>query len=225
MRGDFSRVRLGFPKHYTAVLQQQGRVALDADTNEQRAIEEHIRVTETTDIVGTYGGPYGAEGFTINVTNNTIQIGGGRYYVDGILCENEQTQALAYASQPYLINPQPTDSDLLNELTAGFIPAIHVWMTVACENRHSEGRTQPRAFKRCGEWSPKLQRPARVRKAVQGLESATQIDQWGLLATAHCLMQRSPHCCPGAGTSILAHRGRTCHQRTFRRPPHRPFHN
>ena len=35
MRGDFSRIRFNRRKNYTAVLEQQGRVALDADANEQ----------------------------------------------------------------------------------------------------------------------------------------------------------------------------------------------
>ena len=39
MKGDFSRYRFDPAKHYTAVLEQQGRVQLDADANEQRAID------------------------------------------------------------------------------------------------------------------------------------------------------------------------------------------
>ena len=34
MKGDFSRIRFAPSRNYTAVLQQQGRVALDADQNE-----------------------------------------------------------------------------------------------------------------------------------------------------------------------------------------------
>ena len=40
MRGDFSRIRFNPGKNYTAVLEQQGRVALDADANEQCFIED-----------------------------------------------------------------------------------------------------------------------------------------------------------------------------------------
>ena len=57
MRGDFSRIRFSPNKNYTAVLEQQGRVALDADTNEQAAINNHLREAETVDVIGPYGGP------------------------------------------------------------------------------------------------------------------------------------------------------------------------
>jgi len=40
MKGDFSRLRFRPDKNYTSVLQQQGRVALDADANEQCAIND-----------------------------------------------------------------------------------------------------------------------------------------------------------------------------------------
>ena len=57
MKGDFSRIRFNPRKHYTSVLQQQGRVALDADANEQCSIIEYIRQTEATDIIGPVAGP------------------------------------------------------------------------------------------------------------------------------------------------------------------------
>ena len=38
MRGDFSRDTFDPVKHFSRVLQQQGRVQLDADWNEQTAI-------------------------------------------------------------------------------------------------------------------------------------------------------------------------------------------
>lgn len=103
MKGDFSRLRFSPNKNYTCVLQQQGRVSLDADTNEQCAIDEYLRTTETVDVVGIVGGPRHDEGFKIAVVGNTIEIGKGRYYVDGIVCENKQL--LPYSEQPFLINP------------------------------------------------------------------------------------------------------------------------
>ena len=57
MKGDFSRIRFEKTKHYTAVLEQQGRIAVDADHNEQRAIDRNLRETETVDIIGPYGAP------------------------------------------------------------------------------------------------------------------------------------------------------------------------
>ena len=130
MRGDFSRIRFRPGKHYTSVLQQQGRVSLDADGNEQCAINEYIRDREAIDIIGLYGGPIGDEGFQITVNNDAISIGPGRYYVHGILCEN--AQSLGYTSQPFLINinPTSTDSELLDELSSGAATAIQVYLEV-----------------------------------------------------------------------------------------------
>src|ERR1700761_3701194 len=87
MRGDFSRIRFNPAKNYTAVLEQQGRVALDADANEQRDIDSYLRTTETVDIIGEYGGPEGDDGFAISINDGKLQFSAGRYYVDGLLCE------------------------------------------------------------------------------------------------------------------------------------------
>ena len=57
MRGDFSRIRFDCGRNYTAVLEQQGRVALDADANEQQFIDAYRSQRETIDAVGPYGGP------------------------------------------------------------------------------------------------------------------------------------------------------------------------
>lgn len=128
MKGDFSRLRFSPHKNYTSVLQQQGRVALDADTNEQCAINDYLRTTETVDIVGPVGGPIHDEGFEITVPGDAIKIGKGRYYVEGILCENEHP--LFYADQPYLINPSPDGPELLAELSSGAISVIQVYLQV-----------------------------------------------------------------------------------------------
>jgi Family of unknown function (DUF6519) len=128
MKGDFSRLRFNPSRHYTSVVQQQGRVALDADTNEQCAINEYIRDTEAADIIGPFGGPAGNEGFAITISGNTLQIGAGHYYAGGILCENEAT--LGYTSQPYLIHPSLTDAQLLAEVKSGFASAVRVWLEV-----------------------------------------------------------------------------------------------
>lgn len=117
MRGDFSRLRFERSKNYVSVLQQQGRVALDADANEQCAINDYLRETEAADVIGRWGGPRFDCGFKIGVENGGIQIGKGRYYVEGILCENDES--LAYSQQSYLLNPNPTDATLLAELQPG----------------------------------------------------------------------------------------------------------
>src|SRR3954454_357754 len=99
MKGDFSRRTFAAQKHYSGVLMQQGRVQVDADFNEQQAIGRHRDETETRDVIGLCGTPLDppahthASGFEIapEVAQQptTLTIGAGRYYVDGILCQNE----------------------------------------------------------------------------------------------------------------------------------------
>lgn len=101
MKGDFSRIRFEPNKHYTDVLDQQGRVALDADHNEQRFIDAHRRTVETIDVIGEFGAPVHDAGFGIDLTPKGLVIGAGRYYVHGLLCENDKP--LGYDEQPFLI--------------------------------------------------------------------------------------------------------------------------
>jgi Family of unknown function (DUF6519) len=118
MKGDFSRIRFNPAKNYTAVLQQQGRVALDADTNEQSAIDSYLRESTNVDVIGRYGGPIGDAGFAIEINTGGIWIGAGRYYVDGILVEN--LKRCSYSEQPFYLTPSsPTEAELLTALGNG----------------------------------------------------------------------------------------------------------
>src|SRR5690349_4080803 len=105
MKGDFSRQTFNPAKHYSGVLMQQGRVLLDADWNEQQVIQQRRTETESNDVVGATGAPDNDAGFaiTLDTDGTTLLIGPGRYYVDGILCENEL--AVAYNNQPDLPDP------------------------------------------------------------------------------------------------------------------------
>ncbi|WP_240957948.1 DUF6519 domain-containing protein [Streptomyces chilikensis] len=92
MHADLSRSTFRPERHYSAVLAQQGRVQLDADLNEQAAIQLHQTRTLAADLIGPHGGPAGATGFRIEYVGgrhdlDTLYIHGGRYYVDGILCD------------------------------------------------------------------------------------------------------------------------------------------
>ena len=92
MAGDFSRNTFDPRKHYSSVLMQQGRVQLDADWNEQQAIQQHHLETTARDVIGPSGAPSHNPGFAIEKLldeSGNFQIGPGHYYVDGILCENE----------------------------------------------------------------------------------------------------------------------------------------
>ena len=92
MKGDFTRWSFRAKQHYHGVLQQQGRVDLDSDWNEQGAIAAHRVETETIDVIGPSGAPQDDAGFMIqpNSGGTNLTISAGRAYVDGILCENEQ---------------------------------------------------------------------------------------------------------------------------------------
>lgn len=131
MKGDFSRIRFNRKKNYTAVLQQQGRVALDADANEQRAIDNFLRDTQTIDFVGRCGYPNTENRsfkIWVNAQGTGLEIGPGRYYVDGLLCENPET--VPYTPQPFLINPAETDETLLANLTQDPTQVILVYLEV-----------------------------------------------------------------------------------------------
>jgi Family of unknown function (DUF6519) len=101
MFGDFSRLTFRPEKRYSAVLAQQGRVLLDADANEQAAIQEYLRRRLAADLIGPHAGPVNetADGtarctaFEIeyrhaeNGAPANLVIGSGRYYVDGLLAD------------------------------------------------------------------------------------------------------------------------------------------
>ena len=101
MKGDFTRFGFDSSKHYSRVLHQQGRVALDADSNEASAILLHHLRMLTRDLFGAGGGPPDS-GFTLSLdtsgTPAVLSLGPGHYYVGGILCENERWTD--YADQP-----------------------------------------------------------------------------------------------------------------------------
>jgi uncharacterized protein DUF6519 len=124
MKSDCSRDTFDPRKHFSSVRMQQGRVQLDADWNEQHDIIVHRVRAEAADIVGWCGGPLHHAAFHIvsspdelsaearALPANRIPLGGappgrdnpdflisaGHYYVDGILCENEQLTS--YLRQP-----------------------------------------------------------------------------------------------------------------------------
>lgn len=139
MKDDISRNSFKKPRHYSRVRLQQGRVQMDADWNEQQDIIVYQANTKMQDVVGPAGGPVGADGFELAtafgdyssdvqgreinqdppaLVPGDIYISGGRYYVDGILVENERLTS--YFEQPHFFG---------NEIsTAGVYAAyLDVW--------------------------------------------------------------------------------------------------
>ncbi|MDD5632736.1 MAG: DUF6519 domain-containing protein, partial [Methylococcales bacterium] len=132
MKGDFTRDTFDPDNHFSRVLQQQGRVMLDADTNEQTAILLHYIRTLAADLIGPFAGPEqdsGKLGFFISliadsfdVINPNFSISKGRYYVDGILCENDEDST--YLAQNNYPNPPKTQ---LQEGDDAYLVYLDVW--------------------------------------------------------------------------------------------------
>lgn len=131
MKGDFTRVSFDPRNHFSRVLMQQGRGQLDADWNEQVAILLHHLRTLAADLIGPHGGPADSAGFEIIPSGtNDFTIGPGRYYVDGILCENDirldehqRPLPLSYKDQP--MYPLDDADTLQNNRT--YLIYLDVW--------------------------------------------------------------------------------------------------
>ncbi|WIX99180.1 DUF6519 domain-containing protein [Amycolatopsis mongoliensis] len=137
MKADFSRSTFRPGRGYSAVLAQQGRVQLDADVNEQAAIQLHLARTIAADVIGPHGGP--GDGFTVAYVPSPdgkkpadLAITPGRYYVDGVLADSapppvyqavggstedtqdtEDTAGLGYWNQPFAFRDPENGADLL----------------------------------------------------------------------------------------------------------------
>lgn len=113
MKGDFTRSPFAPEKHYSRVLLQQGRVTLDADWNEAQDITAHRIETEALDVIGASGAPLHQAGFHIVADTSgltldekllpgnqnppagpSLLVSAGRYYVDGVLAQNEHIVAI-----------------------------------------------------------------------------------------------------------------------------------
>lgn len=133
MGADLSRVRFDARRDHAGVVMQQGRLLLDADWNELVAILERRLRANVADLArpGPQPGIAGVaavsrltpDAFRIVSTGDTLTIGRGRMYVDGLLAENHgagpdefdavlaeprgSVADLPYDAQPY--RPEPPD--------------------------------------------------------------------------------------------------------------------
>ena len=134
MKGDFTRDTFAPESHYASVRLQQGRVLLDADWNEQADIAAHQQEAETNDVVGPCGAPLHDAALGVltslaavtdpaeaallaallpnGLAHGDFLLGPGRFYADGILCENEHY--VPYTLQPDLPGTTPLDVSTQN---------------------------------------------------------------------------------------------------------------
>ena len=140
MDGDVTRSTYARLKHYRSVLMQQGRVQTDADWNEEFAILSHREQAEVVDAFGQAAAPWYDSGFHIvtaaaqlyapeqalaanqnppALAAGDFYISAGRFYVDGILCENERI--CTWLTQPDLPAPQPPGAGT-------YLVYLHAWL-------------------------------------------------------------------------------------------------
>ncbi|MEP6861376.1 MAG: DUF6519 domain-containing protein [Deltaproteobacteria bacterium] len=95
MKVDISRETFRPQRHYSSVRLEQGRVQVDADWNEQIAINHHHTRTTARDVIGWSGAPKLEPGFQIIAApdSSDLLIAPGKFYVDGLLCELDTAHA------------------------------------------------------------------------------------------------------------------------------------
>ncbi|NJO16623.1 MAG: hypothetical protein HC877_13030 [Thioploca sp.] len=132
MKGDFSRMSYHERNHYSLVLMQQGRVQLDADWNEQAMIQWSNLQKLVENLIGEHGGPN--DDFLIEPrpnqdssnTEETIPrdfiIRSGRYYVGGIMCENDED--CAFTNQKDYPIPE---GEGIKQGNTNYLVYLHVW--------------------------------------------------------------------------------------------------
>ena len=110
MKADLSRHSFRQRNHYTKVLSEQGRLTIDADSNEQLHIQAYLDRTTNVDVIGRCGAPVTGGGFALAPTadGRDLFVLPGRFYVDGILCEMDLTPV------PFVLMP-----DTANQVRPG----------------------------------------------------------------------------------------------------------
>jgi hypothetical protein len=142
-RGDFTRNTFNPQKHFLRVLTQQGRVQLDADANEQSSIIIHYLQSLAADMMGPHAAPFEDGGFKIItvidpaldeetkkrlndlLNKNGFIISKGKYYVNGILCVNDDDTA--FFDQPFSPFPVPERRENPIAKDGKYLVYLDVW--------------------------------------------------------------------------------------------------
>lgn len=127
MKSDITRDTFHPSKHFSRVISQQGRVMLDADNNEQTSILLHYLRTLAMDLIGPYAAPVMRPGFSLVSENDDVFITPGRYYVNGILVQNDAR--IAYGEQPYFVVPEDDlfAKSIASKANANYWLYLDVW--------------------------------------------------------------------------------------------------
>jgi Family of unknown function (DUF6519) len=97
MATDVARLSYDPARHYTGVANQQGRVTLEAEENEERLILTEERRSELLDIVGPAGTP--DDGYALSSPGDyDLEIGAGTMYVGGVRVSLDAP--ILYSDQP-----------------------------------------------------------------------------------------------------------------------------
>ena len=116
MKGDFARVTYDATRHIRRVMRQQGRVEVEADGNEQVAVLLHQLEAMMGDLVGPYAVPRpeisgGRDGFAVSGDGDfDLRIAAGHIWIDGVLCENDAPDGVAFSEQPDLPAGKPSQA-------------------------------------------------------------------------------------------------------------------
>ena len=145
MKADFTRNTFHPGKQFSRVLMQQGRVQLDADWNEQAAIQTSTTRQLAADLIGPHGGPPAGLDFkfalapafaVLPITPNAAQANPkadflllpGHYYVDGIPCSNATTPAIVTSY------PNATNLRVFTWTTDGIPFAVGQYLWLFCSD-------------------------------------------------------------------------------------------
>ena len=143
MNGDFSRFTFDPTKQYVGTLMQQGRVMVDADWNEQQAINRYQRESAVAEMIGPSGVPKVGGGFEIGLTAGgaDLSISPGRIFIDGILCETPTAHPVKFTDQPYLkLKAGNLEGFEMPTQSGRYLVFLDVWMHHVTANEDSEIR-------------------------------------------------------------------------------------
>lgn len=110
MPGDYTRFTHNPFKRYADVLDQQGRVDLDADQNERGEIFRRRVRLQAVDTFGKAAVSRFSTPNAFKITGAALNIGVGRMYVDGLMAEILDGENFTYANQPFFPIPPPLNT-------------------------------------------------------------------------------------------------------------------